>query len=240
MMIKKISFAVLIFLPLILITRAFQIESISFGLFDYINLLFYNTNVYEQYQTDPKSLMHFIFYFLFLIGGLYFVSEPSHLRNHGFSALEVIRYPSCAAFLNTNRKRNLKHAAIFMLAAITEIALAILITDPAAYTRTSSVFSLSPILLIFAFLSFILRITVMLGLFELWCEYLLYKIRFEVLLTIALILICVMLQFGVQMKFLLLSFSFEPIQYAITALFIIVYFLSDRYILKKYHTKEIW
>ncbi len=239
-MIKKIGFAVLIFFPLILVTQSFQIETMSFGLLDYINLLFYNTSTYSMYQIDSKSLMHFIFYFLLLIGGFYFVSEPIHLRHHGFNALEVIRYPSCAAFLTANRKRNLKHAAIFLLAAITEIALAILIIDPTAYTRTSPVFSLSSITWISAFLSFLVRIITALALFELWCEFLLYKLRFEVLLTIALILVCFLVQVGVQANVLILSFSLEPEQYAITALFVIVYIFSDRYILKKYHTKEIW
>ena len=54
-MVKKIGFALLACLPLALIVIATRSDEGSLGLFDYFNLLLYNTGVYPLYRLDPRS-----------------------------------------------------------------------------------------------------------------------------------------------------------------------------------------
>lgn len=239
-MVKKIAFALLACLPLVLIVIATRSGEGSLGLFDYFNLLLYNTGVYSLYRLDPRSFLHFTAYFLLLIGGFYFISEPIHLRSQGYGAMEVVRYPRCTAYLKANRRRNLKNAVLFTAALFAEILFAVLLFDSRTFFSASTAFHISFFSAAFGFFCFAVRLISALALFELWCEYLLYRMRFEVLLSIILVLLCLLLQIGVWCNLPLLNLSFEPVHYVMTALWLLLYILSDLYILRQYRTKEMW
>lgn len=239
-MVKKIGFALLACLPLALIVIATRSDEGSLGLFDYFNLLLYNTGIYPLYRLDPRSFLHFTAYFLLLIGGFYFVSEPIHLRSQGYGAMEVVRYPRCTAYLKANRRCNLKNAVLFTAALFAEILFAVLLFDGRAFFSVHTAFPVTFFSTASGFFCFAVRLISVLALFELWCEYLLYRIRFEVLLSIVLVLLCLLLQAGAWCGLPLLSLSFEPVHYVLTALCLLLYILSDLYILKQYRTKEMW
>lgn len=239
-MVKKIVFALLSCLPLALIVIAIRPDAGSFGLFDYFNLLLFNTGIYPLYRVDPRSFLHFTAYFLLLIGGFYFVSEPIHLRSQGYGAMEIVRYPGCTVYLKANRRRNLRNALLFMAALLAEILFMVLLFDSRAFFSAHAAFHISFFSAAIGFFCFAVRLISALALFELWCEYLLYRMRFEVLLSIVLVLLCLLLQIGIWCNLPLLSLSFEPVHYAATALWLLLYILSDLYILRQYRTKEMW
>lgn len=239
-MVKKIAFAFLSCLPLALVVIATRPDDGSFGLFDYFNLLLYNTGAYPLYRMDPRSFLHFTAYFLLLIGGFYFVSEPIHLRSQGYGAMEMVRYAKCTDYLKINRRRNLEKAVLFTAILLAEILFTVLLFDSHAFFSIHAAFHISFFSAAVGFFCFAVRLISALALFELWCEYLLYKMRFEVLLAAVLLLLCFVLQAGVWCNLPLLSLSFEPVHYAATALWLLLYILSDLYILRQYRTKEIW
>ncbi|MCH5203813.1 MAG: hypothetical protein J1F03_03640 [Oscillospiraceae bacterium] len=107
------------------------------GFFDYLNIMFFNSEKFSQYYIDWNivSVMHF---FLFLFFGVIFCSSSARNYYAGMNQMEFIRYGKYEKYFFSCNLRNAQNALKFVLMTVL-LPLSIVFVNSKALIRFDSI-----------------------------------------------------------------------------------------------------
>lgn len=135
------------------------------GLFDYMNLLFFNIEKYELYGLNWNivNVMHF---FLFMFFGVFYCSASARNYRAGMNRMELIRYGKYSKYFFSCNLKNAWNALKYITAAAL-LPLSIAFADLKALTKLETITGESATENICNFILFLIKIFMLLMLLEL-------------------------------------------------------------------------
>lgn len=127
----------LLFLVSVILLRALSITNIpNVGFFDYLNILFFNSEKFEQYgfAWNVVSVMHFS---LILFFGIIYCSAAAGNYRAGMNQMELIRYGNYSRYFFSCNVKNALNALKFIAMTVL-LPLSMLFTDKFAFSKFNS------------------------------------------------------------------------------------------------------
>lgn len=156
----------LLFAVSVFLCSGFGFQNIpDMGLFDYLNLLFFNAGKFGQYgiNWNITSTMHF---FLFLFFGVFYCSASARNYRAGMDQMELIRYGKYGRyFFSCNLKNALNALKYIVMTGL--LPLSILFVDKNAFSKFGSILNASATENVLNITVFLIKIFALLTLLEL-------------------------------------------------------------------------
>lgn len=111
------------------------------GLFDYLNLLFFNTGKYELYGLD-WNIMNVMHFFLFLFFGVFYCSASARNYRAGMNQMELIRYGKYSRYFFSCNLKNAQNALKYIAMTVLLIP-SVLFIDRNALAKFDSLLGIS-------------------------------------------------------------------------------------------------
>lgn len=132
----------LLFAVSVFLCAGFGFQNIpDIGLFDYLNLLFFNAEKFDQYgiSWNITSTMHF---FLFLFFGVFYCSASARNYRAGMNRMELIRYGKYHRYFFSCNLKNAQNALKYIVMTIL-LPLSVLFIDQKAFSEFGSILGTS-------------------------------------------------------------------------------------------------
>ena len=156
----------LLFAVSVFLCAGFGFQDIpNMGLFDYLNLMFFNAEKFDQYgiNWNISSTMHF---FLFLFFGVFFCSASARNYRAGMNQMELIRYGKYHRYFFSCNLKNAQNALQYIAMTIL-LPLSLLFVDRNAFSEFGSMLGTSVAESALDIAVFLVKIFVLLMLLEL-------------------------------------------------------------------------
>ena len=156
----------LLFAVSVFLFMGFGLQNIpDIGLFDYLNLLFFSAEKFDQYgiNWNIMSVMHF---FLFLFFGVFYCSASARNYRAGMNQMELIRYGKYNRYFFSCNLKNAQNALKYIAMTIL-LPLSILFIDQNAFSKFGSILNASAAENVLNFTIFFIKIFALLMLLEL-------------------------------------------------------------------------
>lgn len=156
----------LLFAVSVFLCAGFGFQNIpDIGLFDYLNLLFFNAEKFDQYgiNWNIMSVMHF---FLFLFFGVFYCSASARNYRAGMNQMELIRYGKYNRYFFSCNLKNAQNALKYIAMTIL-LPLNVLFVDKNAFPKFGSILNASVAENVLDIAVFLIKIFALLMLLEL-------------------------------------------------------------------------
>jgi|GEM_PF-5110307 len=239
-MLKKSLLLGFLFLITLLVVFEVGAYQEKFGVIDYLNILFCNTESYPLYGRTVWNLLNLFYFIIILIFGITMISQNVSISSKGIRSMEVLRYENGSKYLLRFMKKNamlsLQYFGLVVISIIASIILfdgSSILSEPLFQIRlTAAVW----IMLV----AYIVKILFIFSLISLWLAYLILEHKYEFLLVISIVLVSILLFFDLMLGLSLVTLTYSISALAYPVCYLGLYVISFVFIKKKYSEKELW
>ncbi len=165
-MLSTVILFVLLFVVSVFLCIGSGLQNIpDMGLFDYLNLLFFNAEKYELYGLD-WNIMNVMHFFLFLFFGVFYCSASARNYRAGMNQMELIRYGKYSKYFFSCNLKNAQNALKYIAMTVL-LTPSVLFINPNAYAKFDSILGISVTENSLNIIIFLIKIFVFLMLLEL-------------------------------------------------------------------------
>lgn len=237
-MLKKIILFITVFLLSSLTILDIK-SNITYGLIDYFNIMFCNTETYHFYNRTNYNIINMLFFLSTLNLGIYYISERLYTHNNSFKTLTIIRYNNYKTYFNKLEREYFLNSFKYLSTIVFIIMTGLILFERESTLKLSAFSEVSIFFLLCMIIIYFIKLLLLFNVFEVLMTLLILTLRFEFMILIFMVIISLILFLDITFKVHFVTYSDKISQIYYMCAYYIIYIVSSYFVKYKYKKMEL-